>query len=99
MILNRGVFAPWLVCKTLSLGFSQYMGTIYIRPLVVAAPAIALAYLARATILPGVNWFQIFAAGAVLAALYYGLAYLICLDRDHRLLLRSWLRSKAEARP
>jgi O-antigen/teichoic acid export membrane protein len=99
MILNRGVFAPWLVCKTLSLGFSQYMGTIYIRPLVVAAPAIALAYLARATILPGVNWFQIFAAGAVLAALYYGIAYLICLDRDHRLLLRSWLRSKAEARP
>jgi len=92
MILNRGLLAPWLVSKTLSLGFGRYMGTIYIRPLLAAVPVIAITYLAHATVLPGSNWLQIFAAGALLALLYYALAYLICLDRDHRELLASWLK-------
>ena len=94
MVLNRGLFAPWLVSKTLSVGFGCYMGTIYIRPLAAAVPVIAVAYLARATVLPGANWLQIFTAGALLGAIYYTLAYLICLDRDHRLLLRTWLRRR-----
>lgn len=97
MILNRGLLAPWLVSKTLSLGFGHYMGTIYVRPLSAAVPVIALAYLAHATVLPGANWLQILAAGALLASLYYPLAYLTCLDRDHRTLLTSWLRTKTAA--
>ena len=60
MVLNRGLFAPWLVSRTLSFGFGHYMGTIYVRPLAAAAPVIALAYLAHATVLPGTNWLQIF---------------------------------------
>jgi hypothetical protein len=83
-----------LVSKTLSLGFGRYMGTIYIRPFAAAVPVIAIAYLARATVLPGANWLQIFAAGVLLGALYYALAYPICLDRDHRVLLRTWLRRR-----
>jgi O-antigen/teichoic acid export membrane protein len=92
MILNRGLLAPWLVSRTLSLGFGHYMGTIYVRPFLAAAPVIAIAYLAHATVLPGSNWLQIFAAGALSASLYYALAYLICLDREHRALLTNWLR-------
>jgi O-antigen/teichoic acid export membrane protein len=92
MILNRGLLAPWLVSRTLSLGFGHYMGTIYVRPFLAAAPVIAIAYLAHATVLPGTNWLQIFAAGALVALLYYALAYLICLDREHRALLTSSLR-------
>jgi O-antigen/teichoic acid export membrane protein len=94
MVLNRGLFAPWLVSKTLSLGFGHYMGTIYIRPLAAAVPVIAIAYLVRATVLPGGNWLQIFTAGALSGVLYYALAYLICLDREHRSLLRTWLRQR-----
>jgi O-antigen/teichoic acid export membrane protein len=30
MFLNRGVFTPWLVARTLSIGFRHYMGTIYL---------------------------------------------------------------------
>ena len=41
------------------------MQTIYVRPLAVAAPVIAIAYLARSTVLPGSNWLQIFAAARV----------------------------------
>jgi O-antigen/teichoic acid export membrane protein len=100
MILNRGFLAPWLVAKTLSLGFGHYMGTIYIRPLLAAVPVIAIAYLARGTVLPGTSCLQIFAAGALTGVLYYALAFAICLDREHRTLLRTWLRQrKTEPRP
>ena len=68
------------------------MGTIYVRPFLAAAPVIAIAYLAHATVLPGTNWLQIFAAGGLVAAIYYVLAYFICLDGEHRALLMSWLR-------
>jgi len=95
MILNRGLFAPWLVAKTLSIGFGHYMGTIYLRPLAAAIPVVAVAYLAHTTILPGANWPQILAAGALIAVLYYALAYLICLDGEHRSMLRAWLHRRA----
>jgi hypothetical protein len=87
MFLNRGVFTPWLVARTLSIGFGHYMGTIYLSPLAAAVPVFAITYLAHATVLPGANWLQIFAAGALTGALYYALAFLICLDREHRSLL------------
>ena len=87
MFLNRGIFTPWLVARTLSIGFRHYMGTIYLPPLATAVPVFAIAYLAHATVLPGANWLQIFAAGALTGALYYALAFLICLEREHRSLL------------
>ncbi len=98
MILNRGLLAPWLVSRTLSLGFPHYMATIYVRPLLAAVPAIAIEYLAHATILPGSNWLQIVAAGALPAAIYYPLAYFICVEDEHRTLLTSWLRRSRAAR-
>lgn len=100
MVLNRGIFAPFLVSKTLSLGFANYMGTIYVRPLAVAVPVVVIAYVSRATLLPGANWLQIFGAAMLTGVLYYALAYLICLDRDHRALLQAWLRQRrTEPRP
>jgi hypothetical protein len=72
------------------------MGTIYIRPIAAAAPVIAIAYLARATVLPGSNLLQMVAAGALIAVLYYSLAYLICLDQAHRSLLETWLRRRSQ---
>ncbi len=94
MILNRGFFAPWLVSKTLSLPFGKYMGAIYVRPLLVAAPVLAVAYALRATLLPGDNLFQIFAAGAIVGSLYYSLALPFCLDREHRAMVLTWLNRK-----
>jgi O-antigen/teichoic acid export membrane protein len=94
MILNRGFFAPWLVSKTLSLQFGQYMASIYVRPLLAAAPVVAIAYLLHATLLPGANVFQVFAAGAIIGSLYYGLALPFCMDREHREMVRAWLNRK-----
>jgi hypothetical protein len=76
------------------------MGTIYVRPLAVAVPVVVIAYVSRATLLPGANWLQIFGAAMLTGVLYYALAYLICLDRDHRALLQAWLRQRrTEPRP
>jgi O-antigen/teichoic acid export membrane protein len=94
MILNRGFFAPWLVSKTLSLSFGRYMGAIYVRPLLAAAPVLAVAYLLRATLLTGANLLQLFAAGAIIGGLYYSLAFPFCMDREHRALVWAWLARK-----
>lgn len=91
MLLNRGLFAPWLVSRTLSIGFAHYMQTIYVRPLAAAVPVIAIAYFMRATVLPGTGWLQIFAAAALIASIYYVLAFLICLDSEHRSMLGRFL--------
>lgn len=88
MLVNRGLFAPWLVTRTLSLGFAHYMTAIYIRPLATAVPVIAIAFFARVQFLPGDNWLQILSAAAIIAALYYAIAFVTCLDPGHRSLLR-----------
>ena len=94
MLFNRGLFAPWLVTRTLSLNFAYFMRTIYVRPLLAAAPVLAAAYWARAKILPGATWLQILGAAALIAAAYYSLAFIFCLDREHRFLLRQWVTSR-----
>src|SRR5579871_985081 len=87
MLLNRGLFAPWLVSKTLSLSFSGFMQTIYARPILTALPVAVIAYWARITQLPGGNWFQILAAAALIGIPYYVLAFFFCLEPGHRQLL------------
>ena len=99
MVLNRGILAPWLVSKTLSLGFGRYMATIYLRPLAAAAPVIALPIWRAPLFCPASIGSRSSPPAQLTGAFYYALAYLICLDRDHRSLLRGWLRSKAKARP
>jgi hypothetical protein len=73
------------------------MGSIYIRPILAALPVIAITYRLRSTILPGASWFQFFAAAALIPALYYSFALLICVDREHRSLLWGWLDRKWNA--
>jgi len=94
MLVNRGLFAPWLVARTLAIGFGYFMRNIYARPLLAAAPVLAIAYASRASILPGTAWLQIFAAALLIAGPYYLLAFAFCLERDHRLLFRSWLADR-----
>ena len=94
MVLNRGIFAPWLVTRTLSLRFGPYMAAVYVRPLLTAVPVIALAYGLRATALPGANWAQIFTSALVIGTLYYSLALFICFDREHRSMLWEWVNRK-----
>jgi len=94
MLINRGLFAPWLVARTLGIGFASFMRNIYVWPLLAALPVLALAYVLRATVLPGTTWLQIFAAAILIAVPYYAIAFAFCLEHDHRLLLRRWITSR-----
>lgn len=99
MVLNRGLFAPWLVTRELKISFPWFMYSIYAWPLIAAVPVFALAYRLRATVLPGNSWVQLFAAGGVVAIAYFGLAFFMCLPSAHRAQLTGLLRRKFRISP
>jgi O-antigen/teichoic acid export membrane protein len=84
MVLNRGLFAPWLVTRELKISFPWFMHSIYTWPAAAAVPIVALAYRLRSSILPGNTWFQLFAVGAIIAAAYFVIAFFSCLPANHR---------------
>lgn len=94
MIINRGLFLPWLVSRVLHVGFFPFMQSIYARPVLAAIPPAALAVLLRGTVLPGRTWLQLGAASVLVGLLYYGLSYLFCLPPAHKQLLREWIGRK-----
>ena len=91
MILNRGLFVPWLVSRETGIGFHSLLIAIYGRPFLTAIPSVAVAYLLRTTILPGVSWPQLITAAALTAVAYYPIALFSCLPQNHRLLLQGWV--------
>jgi hypothetical protein len=91
MILNRGLFVPWLVSRELDLSFGAFMFSIYARPTLVGVPVAALAIWLRMTILPGVSWLQLFLASGLVAVAYFVLAFFLCLDDHHRSIFRGWV--------
>jgi O-antigen/teichoic acid export membrane protein len=97
MIVNRGLFLPWLVSRVMKFGYGWFMQSIYLRPLLAGLPVYAIAMLLRGSILPGKTWFQFLTVGAVIGVLYYAMAFLFCLQNDHKILLRSWVTRKVFA--
>ncbi len=84
MLLVRGVYTPWLVCAALGFSFARYMGSIYVRPLLTAAPVTAFAYWMKAAAVPGATLIEVLGAAAAIAALYYALSFVTTLERRHR---------------
>lgn len=91
MIAVRGLYTPWLVSRALDYSFLAYMRRIYLRPLLVAAPAAALAWGLHSRWLPGQTWFQLVTAGCLTALAYGALALYICVTPSHRSMLLSRL--------
>ena len=86
MIAVRGLYTPWLVSRALKCSFFDYMSGIYVRPLLTAIPALALAWGLQLTILPGHNWAELIAAAALTAACYLSMAMFVCIAPHHRAL-------------
>ena len=84
MVLNRGVFAAWLVSREMGFSFLQVIHSIYTWPVIAALPVATGAYLLRISFLPGRTWPQLFAAGIIIAMTYFGLAFYLCLPSSHR---------------
>jgi hypothetical protein len=92
MVLNRGLYTPWLLCRSLGVRYSDYMRSIYLRPLLAALPVLALVAALKVE-LPGRNWLELAAAATTSVAAYFGLAFLFCFDREHRRLVVRRLRA------
>jgi hypothetical protein len=96
MVVDRGIFTPWLLCRHLDFGFGLYMRTIYLRPLLAVLPVVGFAYGLKSAALPGDNLWQVLAAGAAIAAVYYPIAFFFCVDGQHRPLVLRWIAKRSK---
>jgi O-antigen/teichoic acid export membrane protein len=84
LMLSRCMYLAVLICRANNLSMLEYLDAIYTRPLLCAVPVAAAAAALRLTILPGRNWFELIAAGAIIASLYFMIALFGVLDAGSR---------------
>ena len=77
---------PWLVARALDTPFLAYMTGIYVRPLLVAIPAVSVAWSLKHTVLPGRTWGELILAGCATAGVYMAIAMFTCVAPHHRAL-------------
>jgi O-antigen/teichoic acid export membrane protein len=94
MILNRGLFLPWLVSRVMHFGYGWFMNSVYTPAFLTAVPVYALALWLRSTILPGTRWLELIAIGVLISIFYYSLALVFCLPAEHRGILKGWILRK-----
>ncbi|MBV8817617.1 MAG: polysaccharide biosynthesis protein [Acidobacteriaceae bacterium] len=94
MVVNRGLFLPWLVSRAVHHGYAFLMNAIYTLPLLAAVPAYLLAMFLGGTILPGKRWSELVEVSLIIGAFYYTLAFVLCLPADHKALLKQWIGRK-----
>ena len=94
MILNRGLFLPWLVSRTMHFGYGWFMNSIYTRATLAAIPVYALAVWLGNTIFPGKHVLELLGVGIVISVLYYALAFAFCLPPEHRRMVIDWIRRR-----
>ena len=80
----RGAFLAVLMCRVNGFALADYLRAIYLRPLLTGAPVLALAAAMRLTVLPGTNWPELIAAGALVAIAYFAIAFFSVLDGGSR---------------
>jgi O-antigen/teichoic acid export membrane protein len=98
MIANRGIFAPWLVCREIGIPWLNYMRQIFIGPLVAAIPPFAASTLLARTLLPDGTWPQLAVHGILIAILYAVGAWMLCVEQEHKKLLQSWILQRLNRR-
>jgi O-antigen/teichoic acid export membrane protein len=93
LVLNRGVVLSILICRAIHFNVWSYLKGVYASPLLAAIPALLLGPSIRRWI-PGVNWPQVIGGGALLAAIYYVVAYFACLEPRHRDMPVTWIKAR-----
>ena len=98
MILNRGLFTPWLLCRNFGWDYWPYLRSILLRPVLLGVAVGILARYGKSGLLPGRNLIELVVAGGLITLLYFTLAFLTSVFPEHRQLLRQWL-AKSLRRP
>jgi O-antigen/teichoic acid export membrane protein len=99
LVLNRGFVLSWLLSRALHFSLWKYLSGIYITPLMASVPTLLLSLWVRQNWIPGNNLREVIEGGAVLAAIYYAIAYFICLESEHRSMPANWLKARFSGRP
>jgi O-antigen/teichoic acid export membrane protein len=91
MVANRGVYLSYLVSRTIEMSLWKYWREVYAGPALSAIPALLLVFALRSTILPGHSLFQLALAGLTGAIATYAVAFFVCIEPNHKRLLRDAL--------
>jgi hypothetical protein len=94
MVLNRGLFTAWLFCNAVGRSFGRYLGGTYAGPILTAVAVFAGSWWIKMHWLPGRTWAQVLTGAGLLAIVYYGLAFFICLKKEHQSILWRWVQSR-----
>ena len=98
LVLNRGLYTPWVFCRHLDASYWTYMREIYFRPTVLAVPLWMLGSAIRTQWIAGRNWPELFFVLGLLIAVYYTASFLFCLEPEHRRAAVSWVSRRLERR-
>lgn len=81
---GRGVFLAVMLCVKNGFSLPQYLGAVYGPGLGAAIPIVVFAVWLERAVLPGATWFELIAAGVLIAGTYFSLAFFLVLRPDHR---------------
>jgi O-antigen/teichoic acid export membrane protein len=88
-LLVRGIYTPWLVCRSLGFGFFSYLSRIYSRPMLTGVPVLVLMWTVKIRWITGRTWLDLLVAAVLTGVLYWALALFTSIEREHRALFLS----------
>jgi O-antigen/teichoic acid export membrane protein len=84
LMLNRCIYLAVLMCRVNGLSIRAYLDAIYVRPLAAAIPATVVAAVLRMGVLAGRNWLELIVAAAIVAVVYFAVAFFVVLPPGTR---------------
>lgn len=84
MVLNRGIYLPFLLSQALGKSWLQLQVSIFGRAVAVGLLVLAMSWWFKTQVLPGKNWGELILVGFGIGVVYYSLAYRFCLLAIHR---------------
>jgi O-antigen/teichoic acid export membrane protein len=96
LLANRGFVLSLLLCRAIHFNVGKYLAGIYAGPLAAALPTLLLSFWIQRKYLHANSWRQVIEGGALVAAIFYAIAYFICLEPHHRAMPIKWLRTRLQ---
>jgi hypothetical protein len=94
MILDRGLWTSFVMCRVVGYSWLAYLKAIYWRPLLCALPVAALMIWLKATVLAAGRWQEFIIAGVLTGVLYSALAWFYCVFPEHRQMAINLVRQR-----
>lgn len=97
MIVNRGLYLPWVLCRVLNASWIGFLASVLVRPVLGMLPALAAGF-ALKRVIPGTTWLQLGLASLILMCVYLPLAIALSIEPEHRRAALNWARNRWSGR-